>query len=191
MQLPMHWMMRGALIALVALALFRCVLIQVQLVNAQQQIPTATNFCARRRDDPLHMPSDLQERTSPEETSQFGDDSWTWNLQSHPMEPGCWKADNVCAQFRCFKKCSSHVNYDEMMRYWAPCKPGKRKVLVFQYGKVASRAIVKGLKLYAGISAAHVTAENAKQWKQLLECSRVRGMSQRCVTLGLPPVRPE
>lgn len=122
------------------------------------------------------MPSDLQERTSPEETSQFGDDSWTGNLQSHPMEPGCWKADSVCAQFRCFKKCSSHVNYDEMMRYWAPCKPGKRKVLVFQYGKVASRAIVKGLKLYAGISAGRCTQRRMpKKWLQGRQHCRASG----------------
>lgn len=52
-----------------------------------------------------------------------------------------------------------------MRKYWEPLPAGSTKVMVFQYGKVASTAVVKGLKVYSGISAAHVhTSEQAKGW---------------------------
>ena len=54
-----------------------------------------------------------------------------------------------------------------MINYWKPSRPGKRKIMVFQYGKVASTAIVKGLKVFANLTAAHVHASlHAKQWLQ-------------------------
>ena len=50
-------------------------------------------------------------------------------------------------------------------KYLEPVKAGSIKVIAFQYGKVASTAVVKGLKVHSGIAAAHAhTAEQAKAW---------------------------
>ncbi|CAE7223101.1 unnamed protein product [Symbiodinium pilosum] len=121
--------------------------------------------CRRPESEPSHLPDDLRHCKFPNKTDQFGTAPWTRKLVNNPYEPGCWDRTSYCAPFECFPQCRYNVEYQNMITYWAPFRPGKRKVMVFQYGKVASTAIVRGLKLYAGITAAHVhTADHAKQW---------------------------
>ena len=121
--------------------------------------------CRRPESEPSHLPDDLRDCKFPNKTDQFGTAPWTRKLVNNPYEPGCWDRTSYCAPFECFPQCRYNVEYQNMITYWAPFRPGKRKVMVFQYGKVASTAIVRGLKLYAGITAAHVhTADHAKQW---------------------------
>ena len=51
------------------------------------------------------------------------------------------------------------------LKLWEPVQPGKLKALVFQYGKVASSALVTGFKLELRIAAAHAhQGEEARQW---------------------------
>jgi len=118
--------------------------------------------CKRSAQDELHLPSDLQQCHSPEVGNTY---IRVPNLVTNPLEPACWDAQNTCAPFRCTPDCFSDPTQVDRMRYWTPVKPGHRKVMVFQYGKVASSSIVKGLKLRAGIAAAHVhEAQHAVQW---------------------------
>lgn len=56
-------------------------------------------------------------------------------------------------------------DFSFIRQYWEPVKAGSTKVMVFQYGKVASTAVVKGLKVYSKLAPAHAhTAEQAKGW---------------------------
>ena len=129
--------------------------------------PGAAEELDCRRTEPFHLPDDLKACSSPQYGFEFGRSPWTNFLISNPLEPGCWDSTNLCAPFACFPSCLTDENYSEMIKYWNPSRPGKRKIMVFQYGKVASTAIVKGLKLFANLTAAHVHASShAKQWLQ-------------------------
>ena len=121
--------------------------------------------CQRGR--PFHLPEDLRDCKHPLYAGEFGRAPWTEKIVSNPLEPGCWNSTNMCSPFQCFPSCLTDENYTEMIKYWEPGRPGRRKIMVFQYGKVASTGIVKGLKLFADLTAAHIhTAEHAKQWLQ-------------------------
>ncbi|CAE7393557.1 hypothetical protein AK812_SmicGene3441 [Symbiodinium microadriaticum] len=60
---------------------------------------------------------------------------------------------------------SNPLEYQYLRKIWSAEKPGKKKVMAFQYGKVASSAIVEGMKAQLGIAVAHAhLPEHARQW---------------------------
>ncbi|CAE7244037.1 unnamed protein product [Symbiodinium necroappetens] len=118
--------------------------------------------CAR---DPaeFYLPDDLKTCKQPRKVDWFND-FLAKNLVSNPLEPGCWQANNSCAPFPCSKLCEME-RYQYLRKIWSAEKPGKKKVMAFQYGKVASSAIVEGMKAQLGIAVAHAhLPEHARQW---------------------------
>ncbi|CAE7551626.1 unnamed protein product [Symbiodinium natans] len=117
----------------------------------------------KRDPEEFYLPEDLKYCHQPRKVDWFND-FLAKNLASNPLEPGCWEKNNSCAPFPCFKLCETG-RYAELRKIWSAEKPGKRKVMAFQYGKVASSAIVEGMKTQLGISVAHAHLPlHAKQW---------------------------
>lgn len=109
---------------------------------------------------PFHMPSDFvcKHKTGWPKIPNLP------QLVDNPQEPACWDRHSRCAPFVCQEVCMAKdlMYFREL---WEPAKPGKAKVLVFQYGKVASSTIVIGLKVNNQIGALHTHQQNeAEAW---------------------------
>ena len=117
-----------------------------------------------RRSSARYLPEDLRSCSTPVANLEpFNNIAWQTVLSSNPMEPGCWEEDNPCAPYKCSETCTPFQ--ESRMQLWEPIKPDKQKVLVFQYGKVASSALVEGLKTQEHIAAAHAhSTEEAQRW---------------------------
>ena len=126
--------------------------------------PTVTLNCQRTRGSELYLPAEFVCR-QPEKLDWFGP-YWTKNMENDPYQPACWKADNACAPLRCYSECQ-HPDILKIRSFWIPLNPKNAscKVLVFQYGKVASSSVVRGFKQSVQIEAAHAHApEQASAW---------------------------
>ncbi|CAE7554765.1 unnamed protein product [Symbiodinium natans] len=110
-----------------------------------------------------HLPDDLRGCTHP--APDFLKPGGQTRLVSNPLQPGCWEANSSCAPFTCSAAAACDASMAHNLKLWEPVQPGKLKALVFQYGKVASSALVTGFKLELRIAAAHAhQGEEARQW---------------------------